>query len=394
MKTREEIRNEIFALNKKYILLALPTGMGKSRAALDVTFVTNSLIPPQVLIVYPKLNLKQNWIDEIKKWGYEEMLPNITFTTYASLDKHVDKQWDMILFDEGHHITERVLDIIGVMKYQRAMVLSATVKNNLRYRLMAIMPGLYTYRVRMVDAIQSDILPEPRIILWPLTYKTTGKTETIVKNAKLDVPVKEVCFENRNFCRDRKYKYTIPCTEAQYALYLDEEVEWYKRKATGNQAMHNLWLHKAGERLKWLATQKTPYVLELLKKLETERTLTFCASIDQTEKVGKNCIHSKNKLAQDILDSFNNKEINHITACAMLDEGVNLASCRIGIFANINASERIQIQRVGRILRHPNPIIIIPYFVGSREQEIISAMLANYNKDLISVIKTPNDLTL
>lgn len=394
MKTREEIRNDILSTHSRYILLALPTGMGKSRVALDATFALNFLAPPQVLIVYPKLNLKQNWIDEIKKWEYEEMLPNITFTTYASLDKQISKHWDMILFDEGHHITERVLEIISTMKFERAMILSATVKNNLRYRLMSIMPGLYTYRVRMSDAIESEILPDPRIILWPLSYRTTGRTEMIIKNEKSNLPVKEIPFEHRNCYFDKRYRYVIPCTEAQYAMYLDEEVGKYKRKAASNPGMHNIWLHKAGERLKWLALQKTPYVIELLKKLANERTLTFCASIAQTEKVGKNCIHSKNKLAVTTLNEFNAGKINHITACAMLDEGVNLASCRVGIFANINASERIQIQRIGRILRHPNPIIIIPYYRGSREQEIINAMLANYNKELISIIKSPNELVL
>lgn len=36
-----------------------------------------------------------------------------------------------------------------------------------------------------------------------------------------------------------------------------------------------------------------------------------------------------------------------------------------------------------RILRHNNPLIIIPFFTGTREEELVDKMLANYNPDLI-----------
>lgn len=394
MKSREEIRDEILALKKKYLLLALPTGIGKSRIALDVTYREGSLLP-KVLIVYPKLNLKKNWIDEIKKWGYERDLDNITFTTYNSLMKHAGEYWDMVIFDEGHHITERVIDIIQVMHFERSLILSATVKTSLMYKLKMVMPGLHTYRVRMKDAIDNDILPDPKIILLPLTYNVVSKTETIVKNPKIQSPVYEIPFEKRNMYRDKKNRYVIHCTEAQYATEMDSQIDWFKRQSMGgNQALKNLWLHKAGERLKWMAAKKTPYVLALLDKLKDERTLTFCASIEQTEEVGSNCVHSKNKLALSVLDKFNEGSIKHLTAVAMLDEGVNLVNCRVGIFANINASERIQIQRIGRLLRHDKPIIIFPYFKNSREEEIVEKMLIGYNPELIEKVSSVNNITL
>ena len=396
MKTREQIREEVAALKKNFILLSAPTGIGKTRTALDTTYKENTLIPPKVLIVYPKHTIKNSWLEDYKKWGYEDKLDGVTFTTYNSLDKHVNEMWDMILFDEGHHITERVMGIIEVMKYKRVMVLSATIKAALRYQLMALMPGLYVYKVTMKNAIDSEILPDPKIVLIPLSFNVKDKTETmVVRNSKTDLPVKVIPFEHRHFYKDKKYKYVVYCTEAQYIMALALDIEALKKKTTsGNPTMKNIWLHKAGERLKWLASKKTKYVREILEKVKDERTLTFCASIEQTENVGKNCIHSKNKLAQDVLDQFNKGKINHITACAMLDEGINLTNCRIGIFANINSSERLQIQRIGRVLRHAEPIIIIPYYKNSREEEIVNAMLMNYNPKLITTIDSIDNLSL
>ena len=78
----------------------------------------------------------------------------------------------------------------------------------------------------------------------------------------------------------------------------------------------------------------------------------------------------------------------------MINEGMNLTNCQIGIFNNINASEIISIQRVGRILRHSNPIIVIPYFINTREEELVKKMLENYNPELITKILDINELEI
>ena len=395
MKTREQILQEVKNLNKRHLLLALPTGLGKSAIALHLAFDDAQRIP-NVLIVYPQVILKENWIAEIKKWGYAGCMPKITFTTYNSLHKHADTPWDVVIFDEGHHITERVLEIISAMTISRAFILSATVKPSIRYRLEVAFPGLYSYRMSMQEAISSDILPNPTIVTIPLSLSTIGETEHIIKNPKATRTI-TVPFSKRFGCTDKKIRYLIPCTEMQYYLDLDSQVEFYKRKAraTGNKIMENLMLHKAGERLKWLALKKTAFVAQLLKKLHKERVLTFCGSILQTEALGSNCIHSKSKLkAKNVLADFNDGKINHITAVAMLDEGQNLTSCRIGIFANINSSDRMQIQRTGRILRHEKPIIVIPYYVHTREAEIVEEMLKGYDPSLIKTIHDLKDFML
>jgi len=395
MKTREQILEEVLALKQNNIVLSMSTGVGKSRIALKKAKSLRAKLPgvdTAVLIVSPTNTIIDSWKKEIVKWKATEGI-TYDFTTYASLHKHANFLYDMVVFDEGHHITERVLDIIKLMHFSHSMILSATIKPILLTHLRILLPDLTTYRVRTKDAIDNNILPDPKILLLPLHLRTTGNTEQIIKNPKVEKSM-VVEFAKRGLCRDKRYKYIIPCTEQQYNLDMDTQVDWYKRKAMGgNQAMKNLWLHKAGDRLKWLASKKNPYVTKILEILKDIRSLTFCASIEQTELLGSNCIHSKNKKASNILDSFNNGDINHITAVAMLDEGVNVSECQVGIFANINSSERIQIQRVGRILRHSNPIIIIPYFLGTREEEIVERMLEGYTKDLIFTLRTFNDFS-
>ena len=155
---------------------------------------------------------------------------------------------------------------------------------------------------------------------------------------------------------------------------------------TKNEGIKTKWLFLAGQRLKFLSQIKNPILLSLLDNLKNERVLTFCSSIEQTELLGENCINSKNKESFIILDKFNKKRIHHITACNMLNEGMNLVECRVGLYANLNSSEIIIKQRLGRILRHEDPIIIIPYFEGTRDEELVEKMLEDYNPEL--VVKT------
>ena len=53
---------------------------------------------------------------------------------------------------------------------------------------------------------------------------------------------------------------------------------------------------------------------------------------------------------------------------------------------NLNSSDTIVKQRMGRLLRHKNPVLIVPYFVGTRDEELVGKMLENYNPKLVTVI--------
>ena len=91
---------------------------------------------------------------------------------------------------------------------------------------------------------------------------------------------------------------------------------------------------------------------------------------------------------------FNNKKIKHITSVNMLNEGMNLTDCKVGIYACLNSSETLIKQKTGRLLRHKNPIIIIPYYINTREEELVKQMLENYNPELISTITKFEDIIL
>lgn len=386
--TRETILEDVLSIESPFIVINLGTGTGKSKVAIEKTVQKKC---EHILVVCPRLSLcKINWPNEFKKWGHEDLLSKTTLCCYRSLYKYVDQQWDIIIFDEAHHLTDNCLAVLKEMHTKSALFLSATIKREIKYMLKGFYPNLQEYFVGMRKTIDEGILPDPKVFLVPMELGIVQTTASIVvnPNAKERDPHKYTATLG-NYWRCKRTGRRCVLTGTQSACYRVFSGLWdfYVRKGIDRKQV-------GGAILKWCAKQKNSIVRRILKKLETERTLTFCCDIEQTEALGPNSINSKDKRGLEVLEKFNLGEVNHIQACNMLDEGINLADCRVGIFANINSSERLIIQRTGRILRHSDPIIIIPFFKNTREEELVTKMLANYNPELITSISSISQMKL
>lgn len=296
-----------------------------------------------------------------------------------------------------HHLSERCREALCDFEIGHSVLLSATVSKSLKDELKEVFDGLVSYKKDLRDVIEDEILPDPRVYLWPLDLRTDLPTESIWKNTKAKGKLIECSWANRwNYLKQKNNPIRIYCTERQYYTDLCGQIEYWKRRYKSTQGIiaKNKWLRLCSDRLKWLSDKKVKYLYELLPALSKYRTLTFCNSIEQTELLGDYCINSKNTESLQHLESFNNGKIDHITACSMLNEGMNLTNCQVGIYANLNSSEAIIKQRLGRILRHPNPVIIVPYFRNTREEELVKKMLEDYNPDLVTEISSIDEIKI
>lgn len=390
---RQEVGEKLRECKSREYILQLPTSFGKTKIAIDL--LNNFQSVNKILIVCPKLVLFQTWKDELIKWNKSELLNKVKFSTYVGLHNNIDN-YDVLILDECHHITDRSIDIIKTYSFNYKICLSATIKKDSYFKLTQILSNPYFLKVSVKDAIEEDILPSPTIYLLPLTLDASKKQYQFIKNSKAKKVVGCNYSERWKYIRDKNTKVIINCTAKEYITELDSQIEYYKNRYLQGRVgyIKNFWLQKAGERLKFLSKIKEPMILKIQEKLGNTRTLTFCSDIAQTERLGKNAINSKSGNSSDILNLFNKGEINHITACNMLNEGINLVNCRVGIWGYINASEIMTVQRIGRILRHKKPIIIIPYYLGTREQELVQDILETVDKKCIKVISNLNNLKL
>lgn len=384
---RDKVTKDIISLNFNNILLELPTGFGKTLLALKKAM---SLKSKNILIVVPRLVLIQSWKDEISKWGFRI---NPVFTTYVSLPKHASN-WDLVIYDEAHHLSERCRESLNSFNIKNNLLLSATVKSSVKDALKRVFRDLYCYKVSTKEAIEEEVLPEPLVVLLPMVLDDKVINKQLEYNPKGKTTI-TTDYPNRwNYIKNKNLRVIVNCTEKEYIQDLNSKIEWYKNKffRTNNIAIKNRWLQQCTQRLKYLSEFKNNTILSLLQLLGETRTLVFCNNIEQTIEFGNNCINSKNNNSANILDSFNSGKITRIQSVNMLNEGVNLNNCKVGLFASLNSSETMVIQKIGRVLRHKNPILIIPYFKETREEELVNKMLEGFSINNIFILNNPTEI--
>lgn len=388
--TRDSINKEVLKLSHNHNILALEwaTGVGKSKAALDIVSEHKFKNDYKILLVVAELAHIKNWENEIITWNYKKLYQdNIQVTTYASLKHYSDKYWDFIILDEAHHIgSELRLEILDNLKYDRLLLLSATLDletiNSISFNLSEKM---YIHTVTLNEAIKSSILPKPKIVLIPLTLSNRGDTEVFIE--EWGTKSKRRRFTSTYSGRweylknRRKYPHVsleVKCTPRQKYMMINEKIEYFKKRTfiTNSEGLRFKWMQYALLRKKFLGEMKTNIVKKLLGDLENKRYICFCTSIEQANLLGgSNAIHSKMEDPQQIIDDFNNKKINNIFAVGMIKEGQNLVDIDAGVIIQLDGKLRPFIQKFGRSLRSKYPTQYIFYYTNTRDEEYLDNIL-------------------
>ena len=403
--TRDDINKKSIKLAKENKILALEfaTGIGKSKIALDIInslFITNV---PTVLLVVAELAHFNNWRDESFKWNHDKLWNTITCVTYASLKKHKDMKYDIIILDEAHHIgSDLRLDIIDNIQFDKMLLLSATLGESLKQYISNMFnTQIKSYKITLQQAIDWGILPKPKIYLIPLTLNTTNVSEKIIEEwGKVSLRKKYKCtYQERWEYIKNKKKYPnvileISCTPYQKYIYLTEKFEYFKKFyfRNRNEAVKNKWLQLGSQRKRFMSELKTPIVKKFLRHVTNNRYICFCGSIEQADILGKNnSIHSKKDNSAEIIDKFNNKEINNLFAVGMLQEGQNLNDIEVGIIVQLDGQERSFIQKFGRSLRAEDPVQYIFYYKNTRDTEYLQNALEGINENYIQELNYENN---
>ena len=105
--TKDEVQLEALKATegKRKCSVVLGTGVGKTLVGL--THIERNTTPlMKVLIVAPKKAIFQSWKDDAVKFGKEDLLGRMVFTTYLSLNKHKPNDYHAVYLDEMHSLLD------------------------------------------------------------------------------------------------------------------------------------------------------------------------------------------------------------------------------------------------------------------------------------------------
>lgn len=405
--TKEELQSDVISIFTKYrkVVLQWCTGLGKSKAAIDMLSAMVDMYSPDinVLLVVAETSHKSNWDYEFNKW--HSKATNITIECYASLNKYRGTNWDLVIFDEAHHLgTDLKIDILKEINVENIILLSATLPDHIIESVSEIFGEFKISKVTLQQAIEWGMIPKPKVYLIPLTLDSINPNCSIIEEwGKKDKRVTYKCkyYERWRYLKNKsKYPNTtleISCTQQQKYDYLSDQFKYWKKQFINirQEFTKNKWLQAGLKRKRFLGESKIEAVKILLNKIKNKRFICFCASIEQAKLLGgKNAIHSQREDSLQTIDDFNLKKIDNLFAVGMLQEGQNLIDIEVGVIVQLDGQERAFIQKFGRSLRAEDPIQFIFYYKDTKDEEYLENIINDINKDYVTVLQSINNLKL
>ena len=399
-------------------LLAMGTGTGKSKVGVEAAVNTVNRLPrANILVVTPTEKLRDtNWPEEFRKWGYGKLLKNVTGLCYASLHKHTIDDYDLVILDEAHHLTEAsAMFFIGDSGTVPVMCLTATppkktnctederVKCEIFEQLKIPTVYIYTLEQAREDKVVADFnivrikvpLDDKRKYIEAGTVK---KKFRITEQKNYDYLTEQ--FDRWNANPDLPaYPVLIPVIPA---VHTAEEVEDINRQneeliydyetklekvTNANRTKANLW---AGKRRRMIMNsaskiEAAQYVVnELLK--QGKRVLVFCSLIKMSELICKSLVYN-GKTGDDVYNAFCEGDIDVMGVCNIVNEGNNIPGVDVVVILDIDSAETKTVQRIGRMLRNDKvDKKATAYLIeqkGTRDEAWANNALNSFNKDLI-----------
>lgn len=398
-------------------LIAMATGTGKSKIAVDrsvALLLRNNFVYTRVLLVVPTEKLRdEGWKNEFEKWDAGAVWErSIERTCYASLHTYESEEYDLVILDECHNVTENNSIFFHNNTIKSCIGLTATPPTDyIKIRLLANICKLSTYRKDNTA----------RIFLAPTYEVTLDEAVEVGLVAPYDITVITLPLDDKDkyIVGGNASKSFMQTEKARYD-YLTRCVEF------GSNPMNRI------NRMRFIYTLKSK--TEAAKKIlhhvipQDLRTLIFCGSKVQADAV---CEHryyskpSKPKPSKKLIGSFSDvsrmndykiyekklseyekavseyqanksyslffeEKINRLSCCEALNEGENIPKIDIGFVIQLNSKELDFIQRMGRIIRlrdgHTGKVIILAT-EGTVDMDWVHKATFNLDKTKIRYIR-------
>lgn len=352
---RDEIQEEALRATegRRRCSVVLGTGVGKTLVGLlHIERNTNAM--QNVLVVAPKKSIFQSWSDDAVKFGKQDILERITFSTYIGLPKRNPDEYDYVYLDECHSLLDSHRTFLDVYKGGILGLTGTPPKHrNSEKGIMVAQycPVVHTFKAD--DAIENGIINDYQIIVHELeldkckNYQVNMKTKSFITSE----------YDN--------YRY------------------WGNRLDMGQGPAQMLRVMRMKAMMEYKSKEK--YTKKLMESIDS-KCIVFANTQEQADKLCRFSYHSGNKDSEDNLLLFKEGKIDKLSCVLQLNEGINIPNLRQGIIMHAYGNERKAAQRIGRLLRlNPDEkaIVHILCYKGTVDEKWVKEALEGFDQDKI-----------
>jgi superfamily II DNA or RNA helicase len=358
---QKEIINTIVNANCKGIVLS-SVRSGKTRILL--TSICKHIIKlygnisfkeKSILVLYPNIDIKDSWIKECNILGLDL---NITYCTFASIEKVKDVAWDYICIDEAHLLgEENQLPIAGKIAKNNKHVIFASGTYNQEtlsdIKLYSEMDMIVNYSTE--EAIKDGIVSDFSIFVHQYDLNSSSIVE---------------------YGKTKKWK----STEKKECNRLGNRII----NTNGQQKMF-----AALERMRFINSTDSLFnaVSNWIKSNPDERFILFSFSEKTGEKYNLPMFNSKSK-NDSVLKSFQDGSINKLCLIKKASAGVTFPNLSNVLITAINSNGENLEQMIGRSLLDDTEHSNIHIFVSNEafQQNWLKKSLESINKNKVKYV--------
>ena len=272
----------------KFGILNLCPRFGKIRTTINILNQMNDSCT--MLIAYPDNKIKQSWIEEFEEMGY--INDNITYTTHRSLHKQAGTEFDIVVVDEIHLLSEAQIGVCVDL---------FSVNDN----ILGLTGTLSKWTTRTLR----DELGISVIAHYPIE-------KAIEEGVIADYQINVIKVPLDNITRNEYGKGKIKKTELQQFKYLSGVIN--KMMYSGGNSM---FMRLARMRLIQNSLAKQQKTKQILSDNMEQRILVFCGVTSIADSLGIPSYHSKSK-DKDALKNFAEGEGTHMAVVKIGNTGV------------------------------------------------------------------------
>jgi len=359
-KIQRNIINEIIKNNFKGIILA-SVRSGKTRQLLYSIkkHSENYIKNPKVLVLYPNIDIRQSWEKECNLINYQ---PDITYCTFASIEKVKNLIFDYVCVDEAHLLAEETqLKIAAyINKRHKHCILASGTYSEETLETIQYNTGLnlivnYTTEQAIKDEIISDFTIKIH------TYNLDG-------------------INKKWFGKVKKWQ----STEVKECNRLSNKVNTTNGQEKFFHALNRMRFINSCDSL-------VNSVNNWIKNNPNERFLLFTGDENIGVKYNLPMFNSKSK-TKEILEKFQKGEVNQLCLIRKGSAGVTYPNLKTILLTAINSNGENLEQQLGRSLLNDTEHSTIHIFVSSEQFQLkwLNSALETINKEKIKWIKNLN----
>ena len=272
-------------LKEKHGILNLCPRFGKIYTSINIL---KQLKPSTILIAYPDNKIKDSWKSDFEDRGYDDR--NVTYSTHLSLKKLVDNEYDIIIIDEIHLLSEAQIEACQDLFSNNACILglTGTLASDTERTLEEELDLHVIAHYPIEKAIEEGVIVDYEIKV-------------------IRVPLDNVTMQD--------YKGKKKTEKKHY-----DGLSWVINKIQ-NDGNDTMFMRLARMRVIQSSLAKCNATKALLNKHKNERVLVFCGTTKIADSLGIPSYHNKSKEKQ-IFEDFAEGEGNHLAVVKIGNTGV------------------------------------------------------------------------